>query len=95
MAQTKTPGGPELAITDPFEVTHRDSIVAGLYEERRGYEIRVDIAEAEGNEKAAAHMRTHIAWVDDELKRFGEDVSAKGRKARAETADSAEEATPA
>jgi len=74
MAKTATPGGPEVAITDPFEVTHRENIVAGLYDERRGYEQRVAIAEAEGNKAAAGHMRKHIDWVNAELARFGEDV---------------------
>lgn len=82
MPKTATPGGPEVAITDPFEVTHRDNLVAGLYDERRGYEQRVAIAEAEGNRAAAAHMRKHIDWVNEELARYGEDVPrAKAAKA--------------
>lgn len=87
MAKTATPGGSEVAITDPFEVTHRENIVAGLYDERRGYEQRVAIAEAEGDKAAAAHMRKHIDWVNEELARYGEDV----KPAKAAASDAGDE----
>lgn len=89
---TKTKDDIEQPVTDSFEEIHRAELIPALYDERRGYEQRVAIAEAEGNPAAVKHMQKHIEWVNEELTRFGEDVSDYGKptRSRAKAADESE-----